>query len=70
MTDTPRHIKEIQLKLWLSKTPGERLHQTIVDNDAAYQALRKFKIDNDLPLDGLDPAGEYLAKKQAAIKEK
>ena len=24
MTDTPKHIKDLQLKLWLAKTPGER----------------------------------------------
>lgn len=65
MTDTPQHIKELQLKLWLSKTPGERLYQMLTDNDAMYQALRKYKIENNLPLDGLDPVGEYLkAKKQ------
>ena len=44
MTDTPEHIKDLQLKLWLSKSPGERLYQFIMDNDAMYQALREFKI--------------------------
>ena len=34
MTDTPRHIKELQLKIWLAKTPSERLHQLMVDNEA------------------------------------
>jgi hypothetical protein len=63
MTDTPQHIKDIQLKLWLSKSPGERLYQFIMDNDAMYQALREFKIKKGLPLGDLDPVGEYLRKK-------
>ena len=62
MTDTPEHIKEIQLKLWLSKTPEERLYQFIVDNDAMYQALREFKINTGRPLDGLDAAADILKK--------
>ena len=32
MTDTPQHIKELQLKLWLSKCPGERLRLTLESN--------------------------------------
>jgi hypothetical protein len=32
MTDTPQHIKEIQLKIWLSKSPGERLRLTLEGN--------------------------------------
>ena len=63
MTDTPQHIKDLHLKLWLSRTPGERLHQFLIDNDAMYQALRDFKIRMNLPLDGLDPVGEYIKKK-------
>jgi hypothetical protein len=48
MTDTPQHIKDLQLKLWLSKTPGERLYQFLIDNDKMYQgllALKKAKAD-------------------------
>jgi hypothetical protein len=67
MTDTPQHIKDLQLKLWLSKTPGERLYQFLMDNDAMYQALREFKIRMNFPLDGLDPVGEYLKKKHEKI---
>jgi len=48
----------------MSKTPGERLYQFIIDNDAMYQALREYKMINGLPLDGLDPVGEYLRKKK------
>ena len=34
MTDTTQIIKDLQLKIWLSKTPMERLHQLMVDNEA------------------------------------
>ncbi|MBC7888955.1 MAG: hypothetical protein H7Z13_13850 [Ferruginibacter sp.] len=43
MTDTPQHIQELQLKIWLSKSPGERLRQFLVDNDALYKAIVKAK---------------------------
>jgi hypothetical protein len=32
MTDTPKHIKELQLKIWLSKSPEERLRLTLESN--------------------------------------
>ena len=32
MTDTPQHIKELQLKIWLSKSPEERLKLTLEGN--------------------------------------
>ncbi len=38
MTDTPEHIKALQLKIWLSKPPMERLRQMMEDNEA----LMKF----------------------------
>lgn len=34
MTDTPYHIKQLQLKIWLSKAPMERLKQMMEDNTA------------------------------------
>jgi hypothetical protein len=37
MTDTPQHIKELQLKLWLSKYPMERLKQTLESNGQLLQ---------------------------------
>ena len=43
MTDTPKYILEIQLKLWLEKTPGERLLQFLTDNDALYKAIQATK---------------------------
>lgn len=38
MNDTPQHIKNLQLKIWLSKPPEERLKQFLIDNEA----LQKF----------------------------
>lgn len=38
MTDTPEHIKALQLKIWLSKPSMERLRQMMTDNEA----LMKF----------------------------
>jgi len=34
MTDTPQNIKAMQLKIWLSKPPMERLRQMMIDNEA------------------------------------
>jgi hypothetical protein len=64
MTDTPQHIKDIHLKLWLEKSPGERLYQAIKDIEEMRHALREFKIKKCLPLGDLDPVGEYLRKKK------
>lgn len=63
MNDTPQHIKDIQLRLWLAKTPGERLYQFLIDNDAMLNALREAKKKLGLPLGDLDPVGEYLKEK-------
>jgi hypothetical protein len=63
MTDTPKHIKDLQLKLWLDKSPGERLYQAIKDIEAMRNALRDAKKRLGLPLGDLDPVGEYLKKK-------
>ena len=43
MTDTPEYIKELQLKLWLSKSPEERLLQFVRENDAWWEALKEAK---------------------------
>lgn len=70
MNDTPAHIKDIHLKLWLQKPPGERLYQAIKDIDAMRSFLRDVKLKLGLPLGDLDPVGEYLKglekKKDAA----
>lgn len=64
MSDTPKHIKDIQLKLWLDKSPGERLYQAINDIDVMRIALRDAKKKMGLPLGDLDPVGEYMEMKK------
>ena len=50
MNDTPQHIKEMQLKIWLSKSPGERLRQFMEDNAALFQFWNKAqKSDHKMP---------------------
>lgn len=70
MTDTPEHIRKLQLDLWLKKSPGERLYQFLVDNDAMYQALRQYKMRYNLPLGDLDPVSEYLERKSNQMASK
>lgn len=43
MTDTPEHIRKLQLEIWLSKPPGERLLQFLKDNDELFKAFEKAK---------------------------
>lgn len=43
MKDTPKDIKDLQLKLWLEKTPGERLMQFLKDNEAMFSTLVETK---------------------------
>ena len=67
MKDTPEHIEELHLKLWLEKTPGERLYQAISDIDEMRIALRDVKKNMGLPLGDLDPVGEFL-KNNPSVK--
>lgn len=68
MTDTPLHIQQLQLQLWLQKPPGERLLQAIVDIDEMRKALRDTKRKLGLPLGDLDPVGNYLKEKEQLKK--
>ena len=43
MTDTPKEIKDLQLKIWLSKPPGERLRQQLIDNDQLFKFWAEMK---------------------------
>jgi len=43
MQDTPDHIKQLQLDIWLSKTIPERLEQFIIDNDAMFKMWRQMQ---------------------------
>ena len=47
MNDTPQNIKDLQLKIWLSKTPGERLKQFMEDNAALFQFWNAARIHKD-----------------------
>ncbi len=50
MTDTPKHIRELQLKIWLSKPPGERLFQFLKDNDDMLKAINEAKRKLNIPV--------------------
>ncbi|HWR33638.1 MAG TPA: hypothetical protein VN451_08935 [Chitinophagaceae bacterium] len=62
MTDTPKYIIDMHLKLWLEKPIEERLYQTIKDIEQMREVLREIKRNMGLPLGDLDPVGEYLKK--------
>jgi hypothetical protein len=47
MNDSPRHIKELQLKIWLSKAPGERLLQFLKDNEVIFNIWKKAKEERE-----------------------
>ena len=48
MSDTPKHIKELQLQLWLAKTPGERLLQFLTDNDIMHMGIIALKKERQM----------------------
>ena len=43
MTDTTQDIKNIQLKIWLDKSPMERLRQFMIDNEALIKFWNEVK---------------------------
>lgn len=43
MEDTPQHIKDLQLKIWLAKPPMERLRQFLIDNEQFYRMIEHAK---------------------------
>jgi hypothetical protein len=51
MTDTPQHIKDLQLKIWLSKPPMERLRQFLTDNETLYIFWKNAKAVNNKRLE-------------------
>jgi hypothetical protein len=59
MEDTPQHIKELQLKIWMDKTPAQRLKQFLEDNDA----LQKFWAQNKSESTGADNQSEAKSSK-------
>ena len=58
MQDTPEHIKQLQLDIWLSKTIPERLEQFILDNDALFklwkQAQEQISSNNNASAASID----------------
>lgn len=61
MTDTPEHIKELQLKIWLSKSPGEGLRLTLESNGQLLRFWSSAKVvdrnQNNEKSVGLDETG-------------
>lgn len=56
MTDTTQKVKDIQLKIWMSKTPEERLTTFLKDNEMMYliwkqhqDALRIERVASNKP---------------------
>lgn len=43
MTDTAQDIKNLQLKIWLDKSPMERLRQFMTDNEALIKFWNEVK---------------------------
>jgi hypothetical protein len=43
MNDTPQNIKDLQLKIWLSKPPMQRLRQMMENNAMLYQFWSKAR---------------------------
>jgi hypothetical protein len=43
MEDRPQHIKELQLKAWMDKTPAQRLKQFLEDTGTLQKCGSKFK---------------------------
>jgi hypothetical protein len=52
MSDTPLNIRELQLKIWLSKSPMERLRQMLEDNAALFQFWTETKKSMQKPKTG------------------
>jgi hypothetical protein len=51
MEDTPQYVKDIQLKIWLSKSPEERLTQFLKDNDDMFKAILITKKNLNISFD-------------------
>ena len=47
MSDTPEHIKNLQLNIWLSKPPMERLLQFLQDNETLFLFWKNNSVNND-----------------------
>jgi len=54
MDDTPLHIKQLQLAIWLAKPAEERLRLTLEDNDALFALWDELK-KNKRQADAAEP---------------
>lgn len=43
MTDTPQHIQDLQLELWLQKSLDERLLQGLKNNEAIFLLFKSAR---------------------------
>lgn len=54
MNDTPQHIQDLQLELWLQKSPGERLLQGLKNNEAIFLLFKSAR-EEMLKVQGQQP---------------
>ena len=47
MSDTPEEVSRLQLQIWLSKPPVERLRQMMIDNEALLDFWRKLRLPGE-----------------------
>jgi hypothetical protein len=43
MQNILEHIKKLQLKIWLQKSPGERLYQALKSNEELFLTWKKAR---------------------------
>ena len=43
MDDTPKHVKKLQLEIWLAKPPEERIRLTLQMNDELFTLWDEVK---------------------------
>ncbi len=58
MNDTSKQIQQEQLKIWLAKSPAERLRQMLADNEALWKFWNTAKkvASSKTPLINTTPA--------------
>jgi hypothetical protein len=49
MKDTPEHINKLQLQIWFSKSPEQRLKQAIEDNAAMFRFWKMNQNQSRVP---------------------
>ena len=59
MTDTAQNIKQLQLKIWLDKTPSQRLRQFLQDNEDLLNFWAKIKLQQTVLANEKKNAGSF-----------